>query len=257
MLKSLTVWNFALLEHVEITFGAGLNILTGETGAGKSILIDALGAVLGHRVTADAIRTGCDWLRVEAVFTLDGQKALQTFLQEQAIDTSEGTLIVTRQVARAGRNYVLVNGSHVTLAVLKQIGAYLVDIHGQNQNLALLKEASQYDLLDRENPAITQALADYRAQYALWNERKQTLEQRQMDAREYAQRLDMLRWQDQEIEDAKLEGGEDDRLEEEIRRLSHAEKISDSVREAYRLMDSDTRDGLGVLSELSAFLKGI
>ena len=97
MLKSLTVWNFALLEHVEISFGAGLNILTGGTGAGKSILIDALGAVLGHRVTADAIRTGCDWLRVEAVFTLDGQKALQTFLQEQAIDTSEGTLIVTRQ----------------------------------------------------------------------------------------------------------------------------------------------------------------
>ena len=257
MLKSLTVWNFALLEHVEISFGAGLNILTGETGAGKSILIDALGAVLGHRVTADAIRTGCDWLRVEAVFTLDGQKALQTFLQEQAIDTSEGTLIVTRQVARAGRNNVLVNGSHVTLAVLKQIGAYLVDIHGQNQNLALLKEASQYDLLDRENPAITQALADYRAQYALWNERKQALEQRQMDAREYAQRLDMLRWQDQEIEDAKLEVGEDDRLEEEIRKLSHAEKISDSVREAYRLMDSDTRDGLGVLSALSAIQKDL
>ena len=77
MLKSLTVWNFALLEHVQIEFDAGLNILTGETGAGKSILIDALGAILGHRISTDAIRTGCDWLRVEAVFTLDGQPALQ------------------------------------------------------------------------------------------------------------------------------------------------------------------------------------
>ena len=93
MLKSLTVWNFALLEHVQIEFDAGLNILTGETGAGKSILIDALGAILGHRISTDAIRTGCDWLRVEAVFTLDGQPALQELLQSQAIDVSEDVLI--------------------------------------------------------------------------------------------------------------------------------------------------------------------
>ena len=137
MLKSLTVWNFALLEHVEIAFGAGLNILTGETGAGKSILIDALGAVLGRRVTADAIRTGCDWLRVEAVFSVDGQAELLAYLAEQAIDCEDATLIITRQVARAGKSNVLVNGCHVTLAVLKQIGAFLVDIHGQNENLAL------------------------------------------------------------------------------------------------------------------------
>ena len=146
MLKSLTVWNFALLEHVQIEFDAGLNILTGETGAGKSILIDALGAILGHRISTDAIRTGCDWLRVEAVFTLDGQPALQELLQSQAIDVSEDVLIVTRQVARAGRNMVLVNGCHVTLAVLKQIGMLLVDIHGQNQNLRPVRRGNQeYD----------------------------------------------------------------------------------------------------------------
>ena len=199
MLKSLTVWNFALLEHVQIEFDAGLNILTGETGAGKSILIDALGAILGQRISADAIRTGCDWLRVEAVFSLEAQEELRDFLQSQAIDTSEDTLIVTRQVARVGRNMVLVNGCHVTLGVLKQIGLMLVDIHGQNQNLALLKEASQYDLLDRENPSIGQALAAYRKAYATWTERKQAYAKREMDAREYAQRVDMLRWQNQEI----------------------------------------------------------
>lgn len=257
MLKSLTVWNFALLEHVQIEFDAGLNILTGETGAGKSILIDALGAILGHRISTDVIRTGCDWLRVEAVFTLDGQPALQELLQSQAIDVSEDVLIVTRQVARAGRNMVLVNGCHVTLAVLKQIGMLLVDIHGQNQNLALLKEASQYDLLDRENPSIGQALAAYRKAYAAWMERKQAYAKKEMDAREYAQRVDMLRWQNQEIEDAQLKEGEDEALEEEIRKLSHAEKIADYVKESYDLLDSDARNSLAVLSALSQIKKNL
>ena len=95
MLKTLTVWNFALLERVEINFDDGLNILTGETGAGKSILIDALGAVLGHRLTADAIRTGCDWLRVEAIFDISGEKRLHELLAEQAIDDEDDSLIVT------------------------------------------------------------------------------------------------------------------------------------------------------------------
>ena len=257
MLKSLTVWNFALLEHVQIEFDAGLNILTGETGAGKSILIDALGAILGQRISADAIRTGCDWLRVEAVFSLEAQEELRDFLQSQAIDTSEDTLIVTRQVARVGRNMVLVNGCHVTLGVLKQIGLMLVDIHGQNQNLALLKEASQYDLLDRENPSIGQALAAYRKAYATWTERKQAYAKREMDAREYAQRVDMLRWQNQEIEDAQLKPGEEEALEEEIRKLSHAEKIAGYVKESYDLLDSDARNSLAVLSALSKIKKNL
>ena len=257
MLKSLTVWNFALLEHVEIAFGAGLNILTGETGAGKSILIDALGAVLGRRVTADAIRTGCDWLRVEAVFSVDGQAELLAYLAEQAIDCEDATLIITRQVARAGKSNVLVNGCHVTLAVLKQIGAFLVDVHGQNENLALLKEASQYELLDHESAAVADALAAYRTQYRLCNDQRKALDERKQDARDYAQRLDMLRWQDQEIESAKLQVGEDDRLDEEIRKLSHAEKISDSVQTAYGLLANDSRSGLGVLSAIAGVKKAL
>lgn len=257
MLKTLTVWNFALLEHVQIEFDAGLNILTGETGAGKSILIDALGAILGNRVSTDAIRTGADWLRVEAVFSLAGQEELHEFLASQAIDDSEGELIVTRQIARAGRNMVLVNGCHVTLALLRQIGALLVDIHGQNQNLALLKEANQYALLDQENPAIGQALEAYRTRYAAWVGGKQKLAQRQMDAREYAQRLDMLRWQNQEIEDAHLTIGEEEKLSEEIKKLSHAEKIADCVKEADELLNNDSRSSLSVLSALSSIKSGL
>ena len=160
MLKSLTVWNFALLEHVQVEFQPGLNILTGETGAGKSILIDSLGAVLGARMSADMVRSGCDWLRVEAVFSLEDESlGLHELLTQQAIDDSDKELIITRQLTRAGRSTALVNGCHVTLAVLRQIGAYLVDIHGQNENLALLKEENQFHLLDGYDPDVAEALA--------------------------------------------------------------------------------------------------
>ena len=147
MLKTLTVWNFALWEHVKIEFGAGLNILTGETGAGKSILIDALGAVLGKRLAATAIRSGCEWLRVEAVFDLEAQTALKSLLEDDE-------LIITRQVSHKGKSSVLLNGCRVTLALLKELGAYLVDIHGQHDNLALLRPENQLLLLDTSDAAI-------------------------------------------------------------------------------------------------------
>ena len=144
MLKSLSVWNFALLAQVEVEFGPGLNILTGETGAGKSILIDALSAILGHRVSADSIRSGCDWLRVEAVFSLDdGQQELLPLLAEQEVECSDGELIIMRKVSGNGKSSILMNNSHVTLSFLRKIAPYLVDIHGQNENLALLREESQ------------------------------------------------------------------------------------------------------------------
>ncbi len=148
MLKTLTVWNFALLEHVEINFDAGLNILTGETGAGKSILIDALGAVLGHRLSSDVIRTGCDWLRVEAIFDISGEKRLHDLLAEQAIDDEDDSLIITRQITTKGKNVILVNGCHVTAGTLRAIGEFLVDIHGQHENLALVRTENQFALLD-------------------------------------------------------------------------------------------------------------
>jgi len=257
MLKTLTVWNFALLEHVQVEFGRGLNILTGETGAGKSILIDSLGAVLGHRLSADAIRTGCDWLRVEAVFEPEGQEELRELLRELAVEAEDDELIITRQITRNGRGAVLVNGAHVTLASLKQIGALLVDIHGQNENLALLKEASQYQLLDQWTDEIAAALEEYQRNYRLWLEKKKELEEKQKSAEEYMQRIDMLRWQVQEIEDARLQPGEDEELEAEIRRLSHAEKIAQYVEESYELLDSNSKSGIGVLAGLSRIRKNL
>ena len=257
MLKTLTVWNFALLEHVQVEFEAGLNILTGETGAGKSILIDSLGAILGHRVSADAIRTGCDWLRVEAVFILEQQEELRKLLKEMAVDLEGDELIITRQITRNGRSTVLINGAHVTLAVLKQIGLLLVDIHGQNENLALLKESSQYELLDHWTDDIAEALADYQGGYRTWSQLKKELEDKQRAASEYMQRIDMLRWQVQEIEDANLKSKEDEELEAEIRRLSHAEKIAQYVEESYGILDSNSKNGIGILSGLSKIQKNL
>lgn len=258
MLKSLTVWNFALLEHVQVEFEPGLNILTGETGAGKSILIDSLGAVLGARMSADMVRSGCDWLRVEAVFSLEDESlGLHELLTQQAIDDADKELIITRQLTRAGRSTALVNGCHVTLAVLRQIGAYLVDIHGQNENLALLKEENQFHLLDGYDPDVSEALAAYECVYREWREKKKAYAEKQQASREYAQRLDMLHWQDKEISEANLKPGEDEQLESDIRKLSHAEKIVGSVEESYQLLEGGGGNGLGVLPALSQVKKDL
>lgn len=258
MLKSLTVWNFALLEHVQVEFEPGLNILTGETGAGKSILIDSLGAVLGARMSADMVRSGCDWLRVEAVFSLEDESlGLHELLTQQAIDDADKELIITRQLTRAGRSTALVNGCHVTLAVLRQIGAYLVDIHGQNENLALLKEENQFHLLDGYDSDVSEALAAYECVYREWREKKKAYAEKQQASREYAQRLDMLHWQDREISEANLKPGEDEQLEADIRKLSHAEKIVGSVEESYQLLEGGGGNGLGVLPALSQVKKDL
>ena len=258
MLKSLTVWNFALLEHVQVEFQSGLNILTGETGAGKSILIDSLGAVLGARMSADMVRSGCDWLRVEAVFSLEDESlGLHELLTQQAIDDSDKELIITRQLTRAGRSTALVNGCHVTLAILRQIGAYLIDIHGQNENLALLKEENQFHLLDGYDPDVSEALAAYECVYREWREKKKAYAEKQQASREYAQRLDMLHWQDKEISEANLKAGEDEALETEIRKLSHAEKIVGSLEESYELLEGGGGSGLGVLPALSQVKKDL
>lgn len=258
MLKSLTVWNFALLEHVQVEFQSGLNILTGETGAGKSILIDSLGAVLGARMSADMVRSGCDWLRVEAVFSLEDESlGLHELLTQQAIDDSDKELIITRQLTRAGRSTALVNGCHVTLAILRQIGAYLVDIHGQNENLALLKEENQFHLLDGYDPDVAEALAAYTCAYREWREKKKAYDEKQQASREYAQRLDMLHWQDKEISEANLKAGEDEALETEIRKLSHAEKIVGFIEESYELLEGGGGSGLGVLPALSQVKKDL
>ncbi len=251
MLKTLSVWNFALLEHVQIEFSRGLNILTGETGAGKSILIDSLGVILGRRASVDNIRTGADWLRVEAVFETAGQPVIRDFLLQADILDEGELLIVSRQISRSGRNAIQINGCHVTLQLLKQLSSLLIDIHGQNENQALLTSENQFALLESYFPPIKQQLARYREQYDAWRHLQQELAAKKTASREYAQRLDMLRWQTNEIAAAELSSGEDEKLETEIKVLSNAEKISGFVKESYQLLENGGRNNEGVLSALT------
>lgn len=250
MLKTLSVWNFALLEHVQIEFSRGLNILTGETGAGKSILIDSLGVVLGRRTSVDNIRTGADWLRVEAVFETVGQPVIHDFLLQADILDEGELLIVSRQVTRSGRNAIQINGCHVTLQLLKQLSSLLIDIHGQHENQALLSSENQFALLESYFPPIKQQLDRYREQYDAWRKLQQELAVKKTASREYAQRLDMLRWQTNEISAAALSAGEDEKLETEIKVLTNAEKISGFVKESYQLLENGGRNNEGVLSAL-------
>ena len=251
MLQSLRVWNFALLEEVAVEFGAGLNILTGETGAGKSILIDALGAILGQRVSSDAIRSGADALRVEAVFSLEESDAeLRALLADQEIEY-EDELIILRKIARTGKGSILVNGSHVTLTFLKKLAPHLVDIHGQNENLALLREDAQRNLLEGGDSDLCTRLAAYAQVYADWKEKTRLREERAEEIEDIGERLELLRWQEKEIAEAELTVGEDEELETEIRRLSHAERLVENAAEAANLLSEDGEEGLAVLSALA------
>ena len=250
MLNTLTVWNFALLEHIQIEFDKGLNILTGETGAGKSILIDALGAMLGNRLSTELIRHGREWLRVEAVFSLEDQPNVVAFLEENAIDTAENELIITRQITSSGRGSILINGCHTTLAVLKNLGGLLVDVHGQNENLSLLKLENQFQLVDGSSEKLGRELAEYRDLYKALKEAEARLSEKENASRDYEQRLDMLRWQIQEIEAAQLQENEDEELQRQINKLSNAEKISRYASEACGLLYGGGSNGIGVVSGL-------
>ena len=232
MLHSLRVWNFALLEEVAVEFGSGLNILTGETGAGKSILIDAIGAILGQRISSDMIRSGCDFLRVEAVFSVDEIDEMLPLLEEQEIEYDD-ELIIILKVSRIGKSSILVNGSHVTLSFLKKIALHLVDIHGQNENLALLHEDTQRQLLEGGDRDLSACLAEYQKVYGVWKEKSRLRTERAEEIEGISERLDMLRWQEREIAEAELREGEDEELAAEIRRLSHSEKLAEHAAEAH------------------------
>lgn len=257
MLKTLSIWNFALIEYVQIDFDKGLNILTGETGAGKSILLGALGMVIGRRTNIDAIRSGCEFMRVEAVFTLDNN-LVKDFLTKYNILVEDDDLIITRQININGKNSVQINNCHTTMAILRQLGELLVDIHGQHANQALLKPIKQLSLIDMyDGDAIQKQKEAYLKKYYQWLQIKQKLADSKINTQEMAQRLDMLKWQINEIENAKLTLDEDEKLESEIKVLANAEKISLLTQDAYKLLYEGENGKFAILSSLSQVRKDL
>ena len=245
MLVELSIRNFAIIETVQIPFGPGLNVLSGETGAGKSILIDALGAVLGDRVSTDMVRTGASSAAIDATFDLHRvphRQELSRVLEELEVDQSEGLLILSREIHSAGRSTARLNGRPTSMSILAQIGSLLVDIHGQSEHLSLLKPAAQLQLLDRFAHTIplrdefARRLDELRATQS-------ALEQSRSGARDRMQRADLLRYQIDEIGRAALQPGEEEELTTERARLANADRLATDAAAAYTaLAGSDDLD---------------
>ena len=235
MLTTLTVENFALIENVAIEFGAGLNILTGETGAGKSILIDALGAVLGNRCGVNRIRKGADKLSIAATF-------------------SEG-LRLRRTVSRTGKGSITLNDKPITLAQLKKVCAELVDVHGQNKSLELLREENIYRLIDDEE--ISAELKEYQRLYRALSSKTRELADKKSAQADNLRRLEFLRWQEQEISAARLKPNEDEELAAQIKKLSHAEKIAEHVQQSAMILNDGDSDVLTALARVEKNLDDV
>lgn len=255
MLRELRIENFALIDKLALSLAPGLTALTGETGAGKSIIVDALNAVLGERVTSEAIRGGAAAARIEAVFELSDAPAARAAAEATGISLDDGRLVLARTIA-AGRSQYRINDRPASMADLRAIGEHLADIHGQHEHQALIHERYHRGFLDAfGGPEHQQLLTSYRA---VWDElcaARRALERIALDERTRAQRLDLLRYQLAEIDDAGLVPGEDEELAAERARLMHYERLRTGIIEAYEALEDEQAGGLGSLRRAAAVVE--
>lgn len=225
MLSELRIRNFALIDRLTVRLGPGLNVLTGETGAGKSIIVGALSLLLGERASVDVVRAGEDRASVEGVFDVAGRDDVARILDERGIDPDDdGLLVLKREVAVEGRNRAWINGSPTTAAVLGELGRALVDLHGQHEHQTLLRRDEQRAILDAY-AANALLLSRVREAHGAASGLRREIAGLDARRREAAQRADFLRFQAEEIEAASLRAGEEEELEDEARRLSHSEEL--------------------------------
>ncbi|WP_099974914.1 DNA repair protein RecN [Lactobacillus terrae] len=251
MLKELIINNFAIISELKINFDTGMTSLTGETGAGKSIIIDALGLIVGNRSSTDFIRTGEESLKVQGLFDISKNNPSLSILDEMGIEHDDNSIIIDREINHKGRNVCHINGVLVNTNSLRNIGKFLVEIHGQNQQQELLTEDNHITILDRYNDDdLVKQLEDYQVSYSEYNKQKAKLDLLQKNAQSVAQRIDMLKFQIEEIDGANLKENEDVTLDEEKNRLSNFERISNALNESYQLLSENnvgTVDTLGTV----------
>src|SRR5512133_662452 len=238
MLTELRIHNFAIIDQLDLRFGSGLIILTGETGAGKSIILDAVVMLIGGRADATLIRADADAAFVEGVFQLKGpeREAVHEVLQREVLMDDPDYVVLTREVRKEGRSVARVNGRTVSVSILKEIGSILVDIHGQAEHLSLLDSRAHLGLLDRY-AEVAQPLSDYRQTYhALLNLRRELNDLRKAQS-DSERRVEMLTYQAEEIEAARLKPGEDEELRKERDRLANAESLAQNAQEAIAVLE--------------------
>ncbi|PWB74546.1 MAG: DNA repair protein RecN [Anaerolineales bacterium] len=238
MLTELHIQNFAIIDKLDLRFGSGLIILTGETGAGKSIILDAVMMLIGGKADTTFVRTDADAALVEGVFQLKGpeREAAHEILNREELMDDPDYVVLSREVRREGRSVARVNGRTVNVSLLKELGAALVDIHGQAEHLSLLDSRAHLGLLDRY-AEVAKPLSDYRQTYhALLNLRHELNELRKAQA-DSDRRVEFLTYQAEEIEAARLKPGEDEELRKERDRLANAESLAQNAQEALAILD--------------------
>ncbi|MGH9504933.1 MAG: DNA repair protein RecN [Terriglobales bacterium] len=235
MLIELRLENYAVIDNLAVEFAPGLNLLTGETGAGKSILIDALALLLGDKASADVIRSGADKATISAVFEVEGgaEKTVAHILENNGIDQEDESIILRREIAGAGKGRVFVNNQPATVAVLRQLAPYLATIHAQNESLLSFDASTRLRLLDTFSNIQTDATAEA---FSQWKNIHIRIEELQRDEKDRLRLLDLWTFQAREIAEAGLQPGEDERLETEKRVLANAEKIHSAAMNAFDLL---------------------
>ena len=256
MLTELRIENFAIIQKLNLDFSRGLVIFTGETGAGKSIILDALEAVLGGRAETNAIRTGEERAQIEATFRLDPaiREPVQRLLKAEELLDDPEYVTLSREIRNEGRNTARINGRVVTASLQREVGAYLVDIHGQSEHLSLLQVRSHLHLLDSFADLGPQ-LADYRQSYEQLKAVREQLDRLRQSEQDAARRTDMLTFQIQEIDAAKLRPDEEEELRQERTRLANAESLASHVQNALNLIEDENPEVRGI-SELLGEVTG-
>lgn len=261
MLTSLKIENVAIIESAAIEFGCGLNVLTGETGAGKSIVIDSINAILGERTSRDIIRTGAQSAKVYAVFE-DVNAKVRKFLDENGIDCEDGVLIINRTLSREGKNVCRLNGTPVTVSMLREIGSELIDIHGQHDNQALLSPEKHCGFVD-SFAGNAEIIADYREKYGRLCEVRSKLKKLTTDESSKSQRIDFLTYQIDELEKAEITPGERDELKARKTLINNSQKVIESLNVAYEALKADgagidmITDAESEISDASAYMEAL
>lgn len=242
MLKKLDIRNFTLIDHLEMALYPGFSVITGETGAGKSIVIGAIGLLLGNRADAKQVKRGCDKCIIEATFDLSiyHSDVLKDFFEDNDLDYEPEECLLRREVNANGKSRAFINDTPVTLALMRELGEQLIDVHSQHQNLLLSKEDFQLNVVDiiaRDR----QQLVDYRAAFAEYRSAQRRLEELREQIARSRDNEDFLRFQQKELSEADLASGEQEQLEQEAELMSHAEDIKRALHEAdYGLSGDDT-----------------
>ena len=249
LIQEIYIKNFAIIEEVQCTFEKGMTVLTGETGAGKSIIIDAVGLLIGERASLEMIRYGEEKSLIQGVFRIEDPSVVEK-LQEFGVEVVEDELMIQRELLQNGKSNCRINGQLATVALLKQIGPYLIDIHGQNEHFLLLNEEKHLGLLDEfAHHQMGDLIAEYDEAYAKVVAAKQELRALQTAEKEDAQRVDMLKFQLQEIEEANIYVGEEEQLSEEKEYFTHFQKIQTALQKALAALEGEEYSSVDAIGE--------